>query len=76
MIKRQGSPVHLDSTALEWVTYQPRQRQLDVQFRSGKHYRYGCVDSHTYHDLLHADSAGRYFVGNIRNDHPCMLVED
>ena len=76
MIKRYptGRPVPLESSALRQVSYNPKLRQLDVQFQSGKTYRYGCVDAHTYHGLLDAQSAGGFFVAHVRNDHPVMPV--
>ena len=65
----------MNSSALEWVSYDPGHQSLDVGFQSGSQYRYGCVDPYTYHHLLEAQSKGRFFVSKVRNRYPCMRVD-
>ncbi len=57
----------LNSTSLAWSQYHPRRRWLDIEFRTGKLYRYFNVPARSYRELLAADSKGRYFNSNIRN---------
>ena len=48
----------------------PAERQLELEFRSGKRYLYFQVPSQCYRELLRADSKGGYFNRNIRNRFP------
>jgi hypothetical protein len=59
--------IAVDSTTLAWVTYSPDQRLLELGFHTGEVYNYLAVPSGTYHELLRADSKGRYFNLHIRN---------
>jgi hypothetical protein len=65
-------PVAVESSAIEAVTYDPKMSSLDVRFKRGTSYRYGCVSPETYKAFLDADSKGRFFVSKIRNAHPFM----
>lgn len=67
-----GRPVEIDSSAISSVTYHPRLSRLDVTFKRGTTYQYGCVEQETFHALLDSESKGRFFVRNIRNTHPFM----
>ena len=60
--------IPLDSTVLAWVTYLPDLRLLQVGLRTGQDYEYFDVPAHTYSDLLHSDSKGRYYNLHIRNE--------
>jgi hypothetical protein len=62
--------VPLESTLLAWARYDPRRRFLDVEFRTGELYRYFDVPSLCFQALLLAESKGRYFNSNIRNQFP------
>jgi len=72
--------VPLDSSAIEWVSYDRHRRSLIVGFRakrsgaSGGRYEYGSVEPHRFRDLLRAESAGRYFVAEIRNAYPTRRI--
>ena len=63
-------PTPLESTLLASVSYDPRRRLLDVEFRSGARYRYFHVPAAAYQGLLQADSKGSYFNRDIRNCFP------
>jgi hypothetical protein len=63
-------PVQLQSKTLASALYHPRRRQLELAFRSGKHYLYFRVPPECYQDLLRADSKGAYFNRCIRNRFP------
>ena len=78
-LMRRSLPVNrdvpVDSSAISKVSYHPKTRQLKVTFaKSGRTYAYGCVAKQTYEGLMSADSKGRFFVKEIRNTHPVMLV--
>lgn len=56
-----------DSTNIARLIYNDETGVLDVEFRSGKTYRYHDVDYDTWNGLIEADSVGRYFNQNIRD---------
>ncbi len=55
--------VKLDSSAIEAVTYDKKERSLIVEFRNGDSYRYFNVPGMAYQALLSADSAGAFWNG-------------
>jgi len=57
----------LDSTTLDWARYSPEEHVLELGFRTGKVYIYFDVPSHSYQELVRAESKGRYFNIHIRN---------
>ena len=59
--------IPLASSTLASVLYWPNRRALEVEFHSGKIYRYLEVPPQTYNELLVAPSKGRYFNIAIRN---------
>lgn len=50
----------VDSTNLEWVSYDEDNQDLYIQFRSGGLYVYHQVPKNIFEDLLKAGSKGRY----------------
>ena len=62
--------IQLPSRSLAWAQYHPRRRWLDIEFRTGKLYRYFNVPLRCYQQLLASESKGRYFNANIRNSFP------
>ncbi len=62
-----------DSSAFDWVAYNPRRRTLFVQFREGNMYRYRDVPEETARELFASQSVGKcfhrkikgYFVGEL-----------
>jgi hypothetical protein len=56
----------LDSSSLAAAGYDPSHNQLDIAFRHGGLYRYFGVPRRTYRALLHAESKGQFFTGQIR----------
>jgi hypothetical protein len=52
--------VPVDSSAVAWVLYHRRRRDLDVGFRGGATYCYHRVAPEEYDGLLAADSIGAY----------------
>jgi hypothetical protein len=59
--------IHLESSTLASALYRPENRELEVEFRSGKIYRYRDVPRHIYLELLASPSKGRYYNSAIRN---------
>ncbi len=66
--------VRVDSSAIAEVGYDRNRRSLLVRFRDHKTgeperlYEYGCADRRIFRELLAADSKGRFFSANIRNN--------
>jgi hypothetical protein len=55
----------VNSSMLRRVRYDPKQRFLDVVFRTGETYRYKGVPSDEYHKFMRAESLGRYMQMHI-----------
>lgn len=56
----------VDSTNLEWVSYDEEEQNLYIQFRSGGLYVYYKVPKNIFQDLLDAGSKGRYHAVKIK----------
>lgn len=66
--------IRLRSSSLLAVAYQPEQEWLRVEFVRGEAYGYSGVPEVVYHDLLLAESKGRYFNQWIRDRFPYEKV--
>ena len=66
--------IRLRSSSLLAVAYQPEQEWLRVEFVRGEVYGYSGVPEVVYHDLLRAESKGRYFNQWIRDRFPYEKV--
>lgn len=53
--------IRLGSSAIASVTYDEKERTLDVEFREGETYRYFHVPEFAYRGLLAAESAGAFW---------------
>jgi hypothetical protein len=62
--------VVLNSSVITAVRYDASENFLDVEFNSGRVYRYWMVSSAVYEGLIQASSAGQYFNTEIRNRFP------
>lgn len=60
----------VDSTNLEWVSYDEDEEKLYVQFRSGGLYEYDNVPQKIFDGLLKAGSKGRYHAIKIKWQYP------
>lgn len=56
----------VDSTNLEWVSYDKDKNDLYVMFRSGGYYVYHDVPEKVFNELLAAGSKGRYLAMKIK----------
>lgn len=66
----------IKSSSLVSAGYDAGKKFLDVEFNSGKVYRYTEVPENMYAQLLKADSAGKYFSANIRNSYDSHEIGD
>ncbi len=69
--------ISVDSTAIRKLRYDPKRKLLDIDFNSGKIYRYPNVKVREYRKLLTADSAGTYINKIFKPQHPAFeTIED
>jgi hypothetical protein len=47
---------------------------LEIEFVTGQVYRYHAVPRREWHELMQAESKGRYFEAYIRDKYPTMRV--
>ncbi len=66
---------HIDSTSLKSVGYEPDTHTLEVEFHGGRVYQDSEVPPRRFHDLLEAESAGRFLNREIKGVYPCTPVE-
>lgn len=57
----------LDSKMLASVAYDPDKQILYLRFRTGEVYRYFEFSAEDYQNFLNAESRGKYFLANIRD---------
>lgn len=60
----------MPSTVIRRFSYHPETRALDVEFVSGRRYRYYGVPEGTASRFRSAFSKGRFFNARIRDDYP------
>lgn len=65
----------VDSTAIASVGYEPQNRLLEVEFSSGKVYRYFDVPHDAFRGLLAATSKGSWFNQAIRDRFSYALAQ-
>lgn len=61
--------ISVDSSNLASVGYDSGNKILEIEFNSGSIYEYYNVPEYEYQNLMNADSHGKYFIANIRNDY-------
>jgi hypothetical protein len=57
----------MPSSVIRSYHYDPQQRRLELQFVSGRRYRYHDVPEETYRGMRQAFSKGEYFNAYIRD---------
>lgn len=62
--------MHVESTAVDAIDYDPAQKALTVTFVSGERYRYRDVPAEVYGAFVDAESKGRFFQAQIRDRYP------
>jgi hypothetical protein len=61
----------LESSVFTSTAYVEAERTLYLRFQSGEIYRYFEFSPEQYQEFLAADSQGRYFAANIRDQFQC-----
>lgn len=61
----------MPSTVIRHFDYDPRQQALDVEFVSGRRYRYAAVPEAVATAFREAFSKGRFFNARIRDHYRC-----
>ena len=64
-----------NSSALLRGSYRPQAKDLIVLFTSKRGYVYSDVEQETVDALLAAESAGKYFMANIKHKFPFREIE-
>ena len=57
----------MPSSVIRSYRYDPAQRRLELQFVSGRRYRYHDVPEETYQRMREAFSKGQFFNAHIRD---------
>ena len=61
----------MPSTVVRRFDYHPAARALDVEFVSGRRYRYSGVSEQVAQAFREAFAKGRFFNARIRDRYPC-----
>ncbi|HEX2833490.1 MAG TPA: KTSC domain-containing protein [Thermoanaerobaculia bacterium] len=67
--------ITFDSSVIAALTYDASKNTLDVEFTSGRIYRYWMVPAAIYDAFIHASSMGQYFNTEIRDRFPFRELE-
>jgi len=67
-------PIH--SSVIVSAGYDPGTNTMDVEFVSGRVYRYFMIPAEMFEALVKADSAGRYFNETIRERFPSQELTE
>ena len=66
--------IYVRSSSISHVGYDRRTRTLEVEFRNGRAYQYLGVPPQIYHELMQADSKGRFINFIIKKHYPYLRV--
>lgn len=64
----------VESSNLASVGYDANNNVLEVEFKHGGVYQYTDVPQSVYEELMNAESHGKYFAANIRNDYEFQKI--
>lgn len=62
--------IYVDSSNVEQIGYDERERELHVVFKSGRHYIYSDVPEEVYGNFIDASSKGAYLNSTIKDSYP------
>lgn len=65
----------VESTAIQAIDYDDAREKLFVRFSSGERYLYVGVPGDVHRSFLDADSKGRFFLAEIRDQYPYNRLE-
>ena len=68
--------VHVQSSSVAEISYDPKTKILEVVFRKGDVYQYLDVPMNVYHDMICADSVGRFFNLQVKSNYKFTKVKD
>lgn len=63
--------IHVSSSAISAVGYNPQTRRMKMRFTQGNTYDFCRVPEHIFQGLLHAGSKGTYYNDHIRDRYQC-----
>ena len=66
--------VPVTSSVIASIGYDPATNTMDVEFRTGRLYRFFGITRAVHKALISADSIGRHFNAEIRNRFPCREI--
>lgn len=66
----------VESSSLSSVGYDPETSILEVEFRSGRCYRYFAVPRRFFEELMTSSSMGAYLNSHIKPRFPFTLVDE
>ncbi|HEX7887429.1 MAG TPA: KTSC domain-containing protein [Phenylobacterium sp.] len=67
--------MEIESTAIQAIDYDDAHEKLFVRFCSGERYLYVGVPGTVHRSFLDADSKGRFFQAEIRDQYPYNRLE-
>lgn len=67
--------ISIDSSVIASLTYDETSSTLEVEFRSGRIYRYFKVPFEAYLSLVRAESVGGHFNATVRDRYPHEELE-
>ena len=72
MSKMEYIPV--DSSMIKAITYNEQNKTLFVQFKNESVYAYSDVENTTVEQFLKAESKGKFFNANVKEQHTCTKI--
>ena len=66
--------VRLGSAAIAAMSYDEKERTLEVEFRDGETYRYAYVPEFVYREFLKAESAGAFW-NRVKDNYDFVKVD-
>jgi hypothetical protein len=60
----------VDSSVVASVGYETASKTLEIEFATGRVYRYFLVPRRVHEELMGAPSLGRYFNEHVRDSYP------
>jgi len=58
--------IHVESSNIESIGYDPKSQTLEIEFLNGSIYQYFDVPEYVFNELKDADSCGKYLNANIK----------
>ena len=66
-------PLYLNSTAIEWTSYDEHSRRMQIKFRSGTRvYDFCNVPESLFYEFINASSHGDFYHARIKDRYDCF----